>query len=410
MLDIQRIRENPEEIKEGIKSKGVNPELVGRFLDVDEEWRKSRKELDDLRAELNALSKARNIEKAREVKEIIKDKEIKISELEKKRDALLLAFPNIPFPEWPVGKDESDNVVIREVGRKPNFTFQPKDYLTIAENLGIIDIERAARVAGSRFGYLFGAAALLEMALIQYTFSKLIKKGFIAAIPPVMIRPEIMRGMGKTKFLEEKDAFFVNEDNLYLVGSAEHTLGPIHMNEVINEKDLPRRYLGFSTCFRREAGSYGKDTKGILRVHQFDKIEMFSFSAPDKSKAEHEFFLAQQEELMKGLELPYRVVQICTSDMTWGDAAQYDIETWLPGQGNYRETHSTSNATDFQARGINARYNAGDGTKKYVHTLNGTAFATGRIIIAILENYQTAQGTVRIPKALTKYMGLKEIK
>jgi seryl-tRNA synthetase len=408
MLDINKIRENPNEVKEGIKKKGVDPNLVDQFLDVDLRWREMRKKLDGERANINILSKERNIEKAKEVKAVIKKLEGEIKEIEENRNQIILEFPNLPFSDWPAGKNEKDNVVLREVGEKPNFDFEPKDYL--AENLGIIDIERASRVAGSRFGYLLGGAAMLELALIQYTFAKLIPEGFTAVIPPVMARAEIMIGMGKGKFIKEKDAFYLPDDKLYLVGSAEHTMGPLHMNEVLKRDELPKRYLGVSTSFRREAGSYGRDTKGILRVHQFTKIEMFSFVSPDNSVNEHEFFLKKEEELVSGLGLPYQVVQVCTGDMTWGDAAQYDIETWMPGESRYRETHSTSNTTDYQARGMNIRFEAEDGTKQFVHMLNGTAFGINRIIIAIIENYQQKDGSIKIPEALVPYMGMDLIR
>ncbi|MEX0690194.1 MAG: serine--tRNA ligase, partial [Candidatus Paceibacterota bacterium] len=273
----------------------------------------------------------------------------------------------------------------------------------------LIDTKRAAKISGSRFNYLLKEAAMLEFGLVQLVFSTLIKKGFQPIVPPVLVKPEIMRKMGKSQFLEENDAFHIKEDDLYLVGSSEHTIGPFHMDEVLKGDELPTRYIGFSTCFRREAGSYGKDTKGILRVHQFDKLEMFSLTIPEESEKEHEFLLSCQEELLKSLELPYQVIDKCTGDMTWADSRQFDIETWVPSQGKYRETHSASNTTDFQARGVNIKYDKG-GEQNFVHMLNATGFAIGRILIAILENHQTKEGAVKIPKALRKYTGIKEIK
>jgi len=228
-------------------------------------------------------------------------------------------------------------------------------------------------------------------------------------LPPVMIKPEVYEGIGRLAYDQKEEKYFLSDDNLYLIGSSEHTLAPIHMDEVLEEKDLPKRYVAFSTCFRREAGSYGKDTKGILRVHQFDKVELFSFSHPEKSEDEHKFLLSIQEKLMKKLELPYRVVEICTGDMGWTDARQYDIETWFPGMKEYRETHSCSNTTDFQSRGINAKFVDANKKKKFVHTLNATAFAIGRMIIAIIENYQTKEGKIDIPKALREYIGKDSI-
>ena len=412
MLDVNFIRTSPDEVRRGLKAKGINPVIVDDFLALDESWRNTVKEHDDLRAQLNALSKERKIEDAKVVKGKIKELEGDLAKMEQNRDELLNRFPNVPFSDWPVGKDESENKVLREVGKKPEFDFQPSDYLTLAEKHGIVDTERAAKVVGTRFGYLFKEAVLLELALVQFAFEKLIKKGFTPVIPPVMIKPDVYKAMGRLAGAQEEERYRLKNDDLYLVGSAEHTIGPIHMDEVLDAKDLPRRYVGFSTCFRREAGSYGKDTKGILRVHQFDKVEMFSFAHPDKSKEEHEFMLAMQEELMKELGFHYRVVQICTGDMGWTDAAQYDIEVWLPGQNQYRETQSCSNTTDFQARGINCKFRTSNNSNikpEYLHMLNATAFPIGRMLIAIIENFQQKDRSIAIPKVLQKYTGFKKI-
>ena len=412
MLDVNYIRTEPDKVKIGLKAKNVAPSLVDDFLALDENWRNTTKEYDDLRARLNALSKERKIDEAKVVKGKIKELEGDLTKMEQSRDELLNRFPNIPFPDWPVGKDESENKVLREVGKKPEFDFQPSDYLTLAEKHGIVDTERAAKVVGTRFGYLFKEAVLLELALVQFAFEKLIKKGFIPVIPPVMIKPDVYKAMGRLAGAQEEERYRLKNDDLYLVGSAEHTIGPIHMDEVLDAKDLPRRYVGFSTCFRREAGSYGKDTKGILRVHQFDKVEMFSFAHPDKSKEEHEFMLSVQEELMTELGLHYHVVQICAGDMGWTDAAQYDIEVWLPGQNQYRETQSCSNTTDFQARGINCKFRTSNNSNikpEYLHMLNATAFPIGRMLIAIIENFQQKDRSIAIPKVLQKYTGFKKI-
>ncbi len=412
MLDINLIRKNPEIVRKALQDRGMNPKLAGDFLSLDEEWRKLTAQIDEERARLNKLSKERNVEEGRKTKERVKDLESQIKILEKNREELLYKFPNIPFPDVPVGKDEKDNRVIRELGTRGKGL--GKDYLTLAQELDLIDVGRASKVTGSRFGYLKREAALLEFALVQLAFETVVKEGFIPVIPPVMLKPEMLKGMGKIKFIEDKDAFYLPDDNLYLAGSAEHTIGPMHAAEVFEEKDLPRRYVGFSTCFRREAGSYGKDTRGILRVHQFDKVELFSFVKPEDSEKEHQFLVALQEKLMRALELPYRVVEVCTGEMGFGDAKQIDIEAWLPSEGRYRETHSASNTTDFQSRGLNIKYKAGTRDKglgtRYVHTLNATAFAIGRTLIAILENHQTEKGTVKIPKALQKYLSFKEIK
>ncbi|MEK9183532.1 MAG: serine--tRNA ligase [Patescibacteria group bacterium] len=396
MLDIRLIRENSDLVKESLIKRNKDSNLVDQFLDLDEKWRSLTTSMDKYRAEQNVLSKERKIEESKSVKEKIKSLNIEMLELERKRNDLLNDFPNIVASDVPVGKNELENVVLREVGVKPTFDFKPKDYLLLAENLDIIDVKRAVRVSGSRFGYLKGKAALLELALVRFAFSKLIAKGFTPIIPPVMIRPEVFAGMGRLAADQKEERYFLEKDNLYLVGSAEHTLGPLHMDETLRDRDLPKRYVGLSTCFRREAGSYGKDTKGILRVHQFDKVEMFSFSKPEESEKEHQFLLSCQEELMRDLGLCYRVMQICTGDLGWTDAKQYDIEVWLPGQNQYRETHSCSNTTDFQARGINCKYEKGG----YAHMLNATALAIGRIIIAIIENYQNSDGDFAIPEVL----------
>ncbi len=420
MLDINFIRENPDKVKQGVEKKNTDPKLVDKFLRVDAEWRTKIKALDELKAEQNALSrelakeqKQDLISRAQLLKQRIADIETERETLEAKRGEFLSRLPNLPFEDVPVGKDASGNKVLREAGEKTKFSaddvFKPKDYLALGEALGLINVKKAGEVSGSRFGYLMREAALLEFGLVRLAFDALLKEGFIPVVPPVMIKPEVYAGMGRLAGEQKDDKYYLPKDELYLVGSAEHTLGPLHLNETFEEKDLPRRYLGFSTCFRREAGSYGKDTRGILRVHQFDKVEMYSFVKPAESENELRFIVSLQEKLMQKLELPYRVVEISTGDMGWTDARQFDIETWLPSQGEYRETHSCSNTTDFQSRGINIKYKMKDNKKEFVHTLNGTAFAIGRMIIAILENYQTKDGTVMVPKALQDYVGKKEL-
>ena len=409
MLDPKLIRENPDKVKQGIKAKNLSSKLVDDFLDFDEKWRKLTKESEDLRAEQKRAGESKDVERAKKLKDEIKNLEENLAKTTQNRDALILEFPNLPFEDVPVGKDETENKILREVGKKPDFGFEPKDYLTLAKNLDLIDVEKAGEISGSRFGYIKNEAVLLEFALIDLAMKTLIKEGFSPILPPVLIKPEIMKGMGKANFIKDKDAYHIPEDDLYLVGSSEHSIGPYHMNEVLNEKDLPKRYVGFSTCFRREAGSYGKDTKGILRVHQFDEVEMITFSKPEDSESQHQFMLSMQEKLMKSLELPYRVMEICTGDMTFADARQFDVETWIPSENKYRETQSCSNTTDYQSRGINAKYLTKDGKKEFVHMLNGTAFAIGRTLIAIIENFQTKDGKIKIPKVLKDYVGKKEI-
>lgn len=428
MLDVNLIRKDPEAIKKGVSAKNIDPNLVDEFLELDVKWRTLVQKLDELRAKLNALSKERKIEEAKLVKQELKELEKDLPDLEAKRTATLKKLPNPPLADVPVGKDETANVVLREVGKKPKFDFPVRDYIELGQKLDLIDTERAAKVSGSRFGYLKREGPLLEFALIQLVLQfltdeknikKIVKeqklsilpKAFIPVIPPVLIKPESMAAMGYVERGGE-EIYYIEKDQLYLVGTSEQSIGPMHMGETFPKDSLPLRYVGFSTCFRREAGSYGKDTKGILRVHQFDKLEMFITCDPATSVEEHKLLLAIEEKLMQALELPYRVLNICSGDLGDPAAAKYDIEVWLPGQmggqGQYRETHSTSNTTDYQARRLSVKYKSADKTD-YAHMLNGTAFAIGRILIAIMENYQTKTGTVKVPKVLQKYVGKKEI-
>jgi len=407
MIDINLVRENPELMKRALKNRQMKTALLDDFLSIDSEWRKLTQRVDESRAELKKASEVRDIEQAKKVKIKLKEEEADLTALESKRNELVVKLPNIPDTAVPVGKDESGNIVLKTVGKPRK---DGSDYLSIAGKLGLIDTERAAKVSGSRFGYILREAALLEFALVRFAFDTLTEEGFIPVVPPVMVKPEIMQGMGKGKFIADGDAFAVSADNLYLVGSSEHSIGPMHMGEVFVEEDLPRRYVGFSTCFRREAGSYGKDTRGILRVHQFDKVEMFSFVRPEDSKNEHEFLISLQERLVGDLGLPYHVLQVCTGDMGFGDLRQVDIETWMPGEKRYRETNSASNVGDYQSRGLGIKFKrASTGKSEYVHTLNGTAFAIGRMLIAIIENYQTKDGGIEIPKALRPYVDFSEI-
>jgi seryl-tRNA synthetase len=429
MLDIKFIRENPELIKEAARKKGVSVD-VDMFLAVDERRRHVLQELEEKRAKQNALSKGgpkapTELEGLKKLKEEIKVLEEEIKLVEAEFETLMLKIPNIPSEDTPVGQGESENRVLREVGKPTAFDFKPKEHWELGLDLDVIDIERASKVSGARFAYLKGDLGLMQFALIQFALSivtgesvlkKIIKKAgltvkpkpFIPIVPPVFIKPEAMQKMARLEPKEER--YYVPSDDLYLIGSAEHTLGAMHMDEILAEGELPLRYIGYSTAFRREAGSYGKDMKGILRVHQFDKLEMESFSLPEDSIKEQNLFVAVQEHLMQSLGIPYRVMQICTGDMGGPDARQINIESWMPGQGRYRETHTADLMTDFQARRLNIKVKRG-GKAEFVHMNDATAIAIGRTIIAIMENYQTGKGTVKIPKALRKYMfGIKEIK
>ena len=416
MLDIKFIRQNPEKVKKGCRKKKVKVDIT-RVLTIDQEKRKYQKTLEELRAKQRRLSfeTPLPLKKLTGIKNEIKKIEPRVKEKEQELKNLLLQIPNLPFDNVPEGKDEKENVVIKEWGVKPKFDlptgrqgFKPKDYLELAEKLDLIDVKRAAKISGTRFGILKKEAVFLKFALRNFASEILIKEGFIPIDPPVMIRPEIMQAMGYVERGRD-EIYYLKDDNLCLIGTAEQALGPIHADEILEEKQLPKRYIAFTPCFRREAGSYGKDTKGIFRVHQFDKIEMFSFSHPQKSQKEHQFLLSCEEKLMQALKIPYRMVQICTGDLGDPAAAKYDIEAWLPGQGCYRETHSTSNCTDFQARRLNIRYKEKSGKLSFVYTLNGTAFAIGRILIAIFENYQQKDGSIKIPEVLQKYLGRKKV-
>ena len=420
MLDIKFIRENSAKVKKSCQNKQVKVD-IDKLLKVDEKKRKIQTELEKIFAQKNKASK--EISKAKDKKEkqkIISEmqkidkKGDKLKEslkkIDKEFEILMYEIPNISLDDVPKGKSENDNVVMRKVGEKTKFDFKPKDYMEIAEKLDLIDVKRAAKVSGTRFGYLKNQAVFLEFALVNLAFHTLSKEGFAPIIPPVMIKSDKIRGMGYLEQADVEEAYYLPKDDLFLAGTAEQPIGTMHADEIFEEKNLAKRYLGFSTCFRREAGSYGKDTKGIFRVHQFDKIEMFSFCHPDKSVQEHKFILSLEEKLMKLLKIPYQVIHICTADLGNPAASKYDIETWIPSEQRYRETHSTSNCTDFQARRLNIRYRDKNNKLKFVHTLNGTGFAMGRTIIAIIENYQQKNGSIKIPEVLQKYTGFKEIK
>jgi seryl-tRNA synthetase len=412
MLDINFVRQNPEKVKEACEKKQVKCD-VEKILELDKKRRELLTNLEGLKAEQNKISRAHDesaIATAKELKEKIKNSEPELKKIEEELNSFLLLLPNVPFDEVPVGKDDSGNVVVRQVGKPSKFSFKAKDYMEIGTEKDLIDTERAAKVAGSRFGYLKRQLPLLEFALINLVMDTVKKEGFIPVLPPVMLKDEMARGTGYFEAGDRSEAYYLPDDNMYLVGTSEQSLVAMHADEVLNEKDLPLRYVGFSTCFRREAGSYGKDTKGILRVHQFDKLEMVIFSKPEQSKDEHKLLLSIEEKLMKALGLPYQVINICTGDLGRPAAAKFDIESWLPSENKYRETHSTSNCTDFQARRLNIKYKDKNNKLQFVHTLNGTAFAIGRILIMLLENYQQKDGSVKVPRALQKYCGIEIIK
>lgn len=407
MLDLKFIRENPEEVLRGAQSKGVAVD-VSQIIKLDEDYRAVSTEVQNLYAQRNIVSKEKNIEAGKKIKEELGPKEEKLQALKKELDDKLLQIPAIPKSDVKVGKNDTENDVAKKVGEPTKFGFKPKDHLELGESLNVVDVERAAKVSGARFAYLKNEGVMLEIALVQFAMETLTKEGFIPVIPPTLINIETMRKLGYMENGGDEDMFRLQEDGMVLVGTAEQSIVPMHMNELLSEKELPKRYVGFSSAFRREAGSYGKDTRGILRVHQFDKVEMVSFVSEGKDDEEHEYLLGLEEKFFQALNIPYQVVKMCTGDLGFPAARKYDIEAWIPTQEKYREVTSTSTTADFQARRLNIRYQEGQ-EKKFVNILNGTAFAIGRTIIAILENYQQEDGSVLIPEVLRKYTNFDRI-
>lgn len=433
MLDIKFIRENPDKVQAGAAAKNVKVD-VSKIIKLDEEKREVQMRAEKTRALQKDLSAA--VPKAspeERVKLLADSSKLKeefqmFDERLKKVDAELIIelmkIPNIAFPSVKIGKDESENEVIRLSGSPTKFPFKPKEHWELGEELGIIDNERAAKVSGARFTYLKGKLALLQFAIIQHAFKTLTNeetlaqiakdanldvstKLFIPVVPPMMIKPEAFERMARIEPKEER--YHIPSDDLYLIGSAEHTLGAMHMDETFDEKDLPVRYVGYSTSFRREAGSYGKDTRGIIRLHQFDKLEIESFTGSENSTKEQDFIVAIQGYLMKSLGIPHRIVSICTGDMGAPDARQIDIEAWMPGQDRYRETHTSDLNTDYQARRLNTRIRRKDGKHEYAHMNDATVFAIGRTLVAIMENYQQADGSIKVPEVLIPYCGFDQI-
>lgn len=410
MLDIKYIRENLKEVKRALEKKHTKFDLDG-LLKLDDKRRELLVKIEKLRAERNKLAisdkRLANRERAKKIKKELQNLEPKLDKAEKEFTKLMALIHNIPHESVPHWKKGSK--VVRTWGKKPKFDFKLKTHIELGKDLDIIDIERAAKVSGTRMSYLKNEGALLELALVNWVTEKLLKKEFIPMVVPALVRERAMFGTGF--FPTEKiEHYKMAEDNLYLAGTAEVPLCSYHADEILDEKQLPLKYAGFSTCFRREAGSYGKDTYGILRVHQFDKIEMFIFAQPENSWQEFENLQKIAEEILKELKLPYQVINMHGGDIGAPNAKKYDTEVWLPGQEKYRELTSCSHDTDFQARRLNIKYRKKDGTTTYVHTMNSTACAIGRTIIAILENYQQKDGSVKIPKVLQKYTGFKEIK
>ncbi len=430
MLDIQFIRDNPEIVKEKSKQKGYEVD-IDQLLGFDRERKDLLVQVEALRRERNELAAATKgqkpsedqVAKGRELKDELSSFEHQLASIEKEFLALLKTVPNMPLDDVPIGTSEEDNKVVKTWGEKPKFSFTPKNHWEIGEAKGWIDKERAAKVAGSRFVYLKGDLVLLEFALWQFALSKLTdetvmqqiindnglkvsSKAFVPVLPPAVAKTEVYEATGRLN--KEEQTYQLTEDDLWLNASAEHTLAPMYLNEVLSEKDLPLRYVGYTTAFRREAGTYGKDSEGILRLHQFNKLEMESFDLPENSLDEHLFMIAIQEYLMQQLKLPYQVIMKCTADIGGPNARGVDIEAWLPGQNRYRETHTADYITDYQARRMQTRVRRGDNNIQLVHTNDATAFSE-RPLIAIIENNQTKEGDIIIPEALRPYLGGREV-
>jgi seryl-tRNA synthetase len=417
MLDIKSIRENADEIKRKIARKGAEAALIDDAIELDQRRRDLIAKIEDYQSELNTLSKEiamfhgqqkiDAIKEASVISEKIKELKPEVEKTNSEFKKIMLSIPNPPLDDVIDGASDKDNTVNRTWGEVPKFDFKPHDNVEIAEKLDLFDTERAAKVAGSRFYYLKRELVILELSLFRYAIDTLVGEGFIPVIPPIMLNRNVMEGAGYIPGGE--DEIYRTQDDLYLAGTAEQPLAGYHMNEILSEKDLPLRYVGISTCFRREAGSHGKDVRGILRAHQFNKVEMFTFVKPGESEKEHDYLVSIEEKLMQGLGLPYQVMNISAGDLGMPAAKKFDIEVWMPGENKYRETHSCSNCTDFQARRLNIRFKDKNGKIDFVHTLNGTAFSE-RPLIAILENYQQKDGSIKVPEVLQRYTGFKEIK
>jgi seryl-tRNA synthetase len=412
VLDLRAIREDPEPYRKALARRGVAGEL-DRALALDEKRRELVTRVELLRAEQNRGSKAIGsakdagqreaiIEQVRVVSDELKELEPQLAAVEDELATVVARLPNIPDEAAPDGESEEDNVEVRRWGDPPAFDFEPKDHLALGEALGLIDVERAARTSGARFAYLTGAAARIQFALVQMGLDFAEARGFTPVIPPVLVREEAMYGTGFFP-TEAVNIYATRDDDLFLVGTSEVPLASLHTREILEPAVLPKRYVGYSTCFRREAGTYGKDTRGIFRLHQFDKLEMFSFVLPGESAGEHQRFLSWEEEFFQSLEIPYRVVDTCVGDLGASATRKFDLEAWMPGQGKYREVTSTSNTTDYQARRLEARVRLPEGNRP-AHTVNGTLCAIGRTLIALLENHQRADGSVVLPGAVAEHL------
>jgi seryl-tRNA synthetase len=421
MIDLKDLRENPEKYRQGAKQKNIAVD-IDAILSLDEQRLRAQQEFERARAEQNEASKVIGklkdpiekksaIEKVAGLKETVKSAEERAKAAEAQLNTLLLTVPQPSDPEVPIGKDDSENVEVKRWGSIRQFEFPARDHVALGTALGIIDIDRGVKLAGSRSYFLIGAGALLHQAVLRLAQDMMIQRGFIPMTVPVLVRDEPMEGTGYFPLGREQAYAMSNEDPpKYLVGTSEVSLTAYHMGETLDEESLPRKYIGMSPCFRREAGTYGKDTAGLYRIHQFDKVEQVVICKNDiaESKRWHEEILKNAEDVLQALKLAYRVVLVCTGDLGQGQAAKYDIETWMPSRKSYGETHSASRFYEFQARRLNLRYRDEGGKMRFCHTLNNTVIASPRVLIPILENYQNADGSVTIPECLRPYMNGRE--
>jgi seryl-tRNA synthetase len=416
VIDFRLLREDLDTVRSAYARRGGVANLE-RVIELDGERRHLLSEVENLRAEQNRASKAVGqasledrpsaIAEAKELSERLKELEPKLEELTNSLQEAAAYLPNLPHESVPDGKSEAENVTEREVGDRPEWDFEPLDHVALGERLGLFDADRGAKTSGSRFVYLTGKGVILELSLVRFVMDFLLDRGFTPVVPPVLVRRQAMYGTG---FLptDEQEFYRSERDHLYLAGTSEVALASFHADEILSEEALPLRYAGFSSCFRREAGSYGKDTKGLIRVHQFDKVEQFSFAHPEDSWDELQAIRANQEKILQALEIPYRVLVMCAGDLGSAAAKKVDNEAWIPGGRRYLELTSATNATDYQARRLQIRFRGKDSTR-LVHTLNGTACAVGRTIVALLENHQRADGGVSIPEVLRPYTGFEAI-
>lgn len=421
MLDIKFIRDNPDIVRAAIKNKKGKPVDVDEVLKLHEERKALRQTIDEINRKRNEAQATRAVEEGKKLKEELQTLEAAHEEIARKLIALLIRIPNIPSPDTPVGESEKDNKVLRQVGEKRSFgAFSPKEHFEIGEKLGLINSKEAAEVSGARFTYLMGDMVLMQFALLNLALKiltdeetlkgiaeraglKVSTKPFVPVAPPYMMRSAVMNRMARLDPID--DRYYFEKDDLVFIGSAEHTLGPLHMDTVISENELPIRYVAYTPAFRREAGSYGKDTRGIIRMHHFDKVEMETFVKPEDGYLEQDFIVAIQAHFLELLGLPYQTVLISTGDMGFPDHRQFDLETWMPGQGVYRETHTSDYMGGFQARRLNTKVKRSEGETEFVHMNDGTLVAMSRTLAAILENYQEPDGSVKVPKVLREYVG-----